>query len=586
MKKFVSMTLILCMVLSLMSFGTIMASAEGGIINYTVYNTFDESSADGLYDGLFTAGYNYLTDKLLAGSVNGVARWGHTVATIGKSVMQQHISIAGKTVPVIVEYTAYLKGGSKYYSPQYGGNAGGTGSSSYNGFDSKNLSGSALSIDRNSGATKFMFVIDPVACKITPYKNGQVVEEAIVTFDAGQTDVYLGHCFDTAYSVQADVTDPAMLEKYFDLYYMMVYDEGATPDFEVKSYTSTAATVQFNTPVSLDTVSAMTVNGVQVTGAEDVSQKNEQANLYKVTYSSLSGGSHTFALAGTSLSGRAIDAKKEFNLVSVVNPEATEKTYVDVQFGCAVTDITAVGTNILPLGEGEKYEEEVENCYRIKLTGLDYEQDYEFTVSAESAAYGTITQTLTAKVRAPKAYANVLGVYKDGYSASEEPIDPLENAKLAAAVAIANETATPYEFKVVFAIVNPDGEVVGYGDDMVLDHDARIATLCAGYGDGYPRCLSNGKGKVGIRGKLAQVVGLVCMDQMMVEVTDIPDAQVGDAVELLGGAIPYMTYADWANTNRNEAITILSRRPQRVYWQGGRIVTVIDSMLDERRDFE
>ena len=130
------------------------------------------------------------------------------------------------------------------------------------------------------------------------------------------------------------------------------------------------------------------------------------------------------------------------------------------------------------------------------------------------------------------------------------------------------------------------GEVVGYGDDMILDYDARIATLCVGYGDGYPRCLSNGRGKVKIRGQWAQVVGLVCMDQMMVDVTHIPDAQVGDTVDLLGGSVPYMTYADWAHTNRNEAITILSRRPVRVYHQNGRIVTVLDSLLEERRDFE
>lgn len=130
------------------------------------------------------------------------------------------------------------------------------------------------------------------------------------------------------------------------------------------------------------------------------------------------------------------------------------------------------------------------------------------------------------------------------------------------------------------------GEVVGYGDDMVLDYDARIATLCVGYGDGYPRCLSNGNGKVWIHGKLAQVVGLVCMDQMMVDVTDIPEAREGETVDLLGGGVSYMTYADWAHTNRNEAISILSRRPLRVYHQNGRIVTVLDSMLEERRDYE
>lgn len=129
------------------------------------------------------------------------------------------------------------------------------------------------------------------------------------------------------------------------------------------------------------------------------------------------------------------------------------------------------------------------------------------------------------------------------------------------------------------------GELVGYSDDQVLTRDARIATLCAGYGDGYPRCLSNGRGKVMIRGRLAPVVGLVCMDQMMVDVTDISGVVPGDTVDLLGGGVPYGDYADWAHTNRNECISILSARPLRVYRQGGRIVTVLDSLLGERRDF-
>ncbi len=128
------------------------------------------------------------------------------------------------------------------------------------------------------------------------------------------------------------------------------------------------------------------------------------------------------------------------------------------------------------------------------------------------------------------------------------------------------------------------GEIVGYGDDMPLTRDSRIATLCVGYGDGYPRCLSNGVGKVLLHGRLAPVVGLVCMDQLMVDVTDIPQAAPGDDVILLGGGIDYATYADWCHTNRNECISILSRRPLRVYREGERIVTVIDSMLEERRD--
>ena len=128
------------------------------------------------------------------------------------------------------------------------------------------------------------------------------------------------------------------------------------------------------------------------------------------------------------------------------------------------------------------------------------------------------------------------------------------------------------------------GEIVGYGDDMPLTRPSRVATLCAGYGDGYPRHLSNGRGKVCIRGQLAPVIGLVCMDQMMVDVTDIPDVRVGDTADLLGGGISYDDMASWAGTNRNECLSILSRRPIRVYHQGGKVVTVLDELLGEGRD--
>lgn len=117
------------------------------------------------------------------------------------------------------------------------------------------------------------------------------------------------------------------------------------------------------------------------------------------------------------------------------------------------------------------------------------------------------------------------------------------------------------------------GEIVGYADDAPLTRDSRIATVCAGYGDGYPRRLSNGAGKALIRGRLAPTVGLVCMDQMMVDVTDIPGVEAGDTATLLGGGVSYDDMARWAGTNRNECLTILSRRPVRVYHQAGRTWT-------------
>ena len=114
----------------------------------------------------------------------------------------------------------------------------------------------------------------------------------------------------------------------------------------------------------------------------------------------------------------------------------------------------------------------------------------------------------------------------------------------------------------------PAGERIGYDDDHYLARDTRVATLTAGYADGYPRM--DNTGRVRIRGKAAPVLGLVCMDQMMVDVTDIPDAAPGDEVTLLGDAITIEQYAAWGKFNRNEALARIGRRAVRIYHQGGR----------------
>ena len=131
----------------------------------------------------------------------------------------------------------------------------------------------------------------------------------------------------------------------------------------------------------------------------------------------------------------------------------------------------------------------------------------------------------------------------------------------------------------------PAGEFIGYDEDAPAARPMRVATLCAGYGDGYQRHNSY-RAEVLIRGKRAPVIGLLCMDQLMVDVTGIPDCAPGDVATLLGDGITLNEAAGWAGTNRNECLTLLSRRPVRVYHQDGRIVTVIDEMLNERRDAE
>lgn len=120
------------------------------------------------------------------------------------------------------------------------------------------------------------------------------------------------------------------------------------------------------------------------------------------------------------------------------------------------------------------------------------------------------------------------------------------------------------------------GECLGYDETHPLTRDSIVATLAAGYIDGYPRL--NSAGSVEIRGRRAPVVGLVCMDQMMVDVTDIPAAQEGDEVILLGGSIGVDEYASVANLNRNESLARTGRRVPRVYMENGQVVEIVETL--------
>ena len=80
----------------------------------------------------------------------------------------------------------------------------------------------------------------------------------------------------------------------------------------------------------------------------------------------------------------------------------------------------------------------------------------------------------------------------------------------------------------------PAGTAVGYGAKFVAERPAAIAVLAAGYGDGVHRSLSNSRGCVLVRGKLAPIVGIISMDVTMIDVTDVPGAEIGDVVTIYG----------------------------------------------------
>ena len=111
------------------------------------------------------------------------------------------------------------------------------------------------------------------------------------------------------------------------------------------------------------------------------------------------------------------------------------------------------------------------------------------------------------------------------------------------------------------------GESVGYGRKAILRKDSRIATIRLGYADGYPRSVGNGKGYVSIKGKPAPVVGNVCMDMTMVDISDIDDVNEGDLVLVFGPGLSISEVAKWADTIPYEIMTGISRRVRRVYFE-------------------
>ena len=129
----------------------------------------------------------------------------------------------------------------------------------------------------------------------------------------------------------------------------------------------------------------------------------------------------------------------------------------------------------------------------------------------------------------------------------------------------------------------PAGREISYGGTYVTSAPTRVATVPVGYADGYSRSLS-GKFYVLIHGKKAPILGRICMDQMMVDVTDIPEVKVGDQVTLVGKGgdqqISVEEIAEAAGSFNYEFVCGISRRVPRYYVQNGQIRHTVHYLLD------
>lgn len=133
------------------------------------------------------------------------------------------------------------------------------------------------------------------------------------------------------------------------------------------------------------------------------------------------------------------------------------------------------------------------------------------------------------------------------------------------------------------------GTAVSYGGTFVADKDMVIATIPVGYGDGYPRNLS-GKGEVLIRGQRAKILGRVCMDQFMVDVTDIEGIEEDDEAVLIGrqgeNEITVEDIAETCGGFHYEILCDIGKRVPRVYIQGGVVVGTKDYFDDSFNGFQ
>ena len=124
----------------------------------------------------------------------------------------------------------------------------------------------------------------------------------------------------------------------------------------------------------------------------------------------------------------------------------------------------------------------------------------------------------------------------------------------------------------------PAGVDVSYGRTYTTPSDRKLAVLSIGYADGLLRSLS-GRAQFLLRGKLVPVVGRICMDMCMVDVTDVPDVQVGDEVTIIGEERPCDILARQLDTISYEVLCGISKRIPRIYLQNGKPTEILQYIV-------
>ncbi len=127
-----------------------------------------------------------------------------------------------------------------------------------------------------------------------------------------------------------------------------------------------------------------------------------------------------------------------------------------------------------------------------------------------------------------------------------------------------------------------DNRGVSYGKSYITNGDTKIATIPVGYADGYARMLG-GKAKILVNDEPRNVIGAICMDQCMIDVTNVNNIATGDEVIIFGSkTVTADTLASWMNTINYEIVCMISKRIPRIFSKNGRTVSILNYLADNK----
>ncbi|MGI6096882.1 MAG: alanine racemase [Dethiobacteria bacterium] len=176
-----------------------------------------------------------------------------------------------------------------------------------------------------------------------------------------------------------------------------------------------------------------------------------------------------------------------------------------------------------------------------------------------------------AAIDLPETHLDLVRLGIGLYGCYPSPLIKKEKVKLAPVLS--------FKTRIVYLKKVPAGSAISYGCTYHTSRESLIATVPVGYGDGYPRILSN-RAEALLHGCRVPVVGRVCMDQLMLRVDEVPDVAVGDEVVLYGqqgeSVVGVDEIAHLAGTINYEVLCAVSKRVPRLYYSGGKLAAVRD----------